>query len=53
MTDRIEAMDREALAAEYVERIGYDPFEDDPTISEDEVRQTLVEHAAALAEAGA
>jgi hypothetical protein len=35
--------DRRAfLAAEYVNVIGYDPFEDDPTISEDEVASTLL-----------
>lgn len=37
-------MDRAALAAAYVEKIGYDPFEDDPTIDEEEVRQTLIEY---------
>ena len=36
-------IDRAALAAAYMERVGYDPFEDDPTISEDEVRQILAE----------
>lgn len=36
--------DRAQLAAEYVDRIGYDPFEDDPTISIGDVRQTLREY---------
>ncbi len=33
-------------AATYLDRIGYDPFEDEPSISENELRQTLIEHAA-------
>jgi len=37
-------MTREQLAAEYVELIGYDPFEDDPEITEEEVAQTLAEY---------
>lgn len=42
-----------ALAIEYVHVIGYDPFEDDPNISADEVAQTLAEyHAAAKEESG-
>jgi len=40
---------RAALAAEYVELIGYDPFEDDPTISCDEVERTLAEWRAEAA----
>jgi len=43
---------REQLTAEYVERIGYDPFEDDPTISEDDVERILAEHAQAEKHAG-
>lgn len=35
---------RTLLAAEYVKRIGYDPFADSPTISAAEVAQTLIEH---------
>lgn len=35
---------RAQLAAEYVDLIGYDPFEDDPTISIEDVRQTLREY---------
>lgn len=37
---------REALAALYVARIGYDPFADSPDITEAEVARTLAEHAA-------
>ena len=48
MTPDFANMDRAALAAAYLERIGYDPFKDDPAISEDEVRQTLAEHAAEI-----
>lgn len=43
--DALESMvatkERSVLAAEYVELIGYDPFEDDPTITAAEVRETL------------
>jgi hypothetical protein len=35
---------RAELSAEYIEKIGYDPFEDDPTISEAEVASILSEH---------
>lgn len=44
---------RTRLAAAYVERIGYDPFEDDPTISADEVEQALRDHALEIAKADA
>jgi hypothetical protein len=44
------AAEKAALGAEYKSRIGYDPFEDDPTTTIDEVRQTLAEHAAIEAE---
>lgn len=37
------AMSKDELAAEYVKLIGYDPFQDCPTITENEVRQTLTE----------
>lgn len=37
---------KEALGAFYVERIGYDPFADDPAITIAEVARTLVEHQA-------
>lgn len=36
---------RAELAARYVEQIGYDPFADEPTLSNSEVMLTLVEHA--------
>ena len=39
-----DAWERDALAKEYVSKIGYDPFEDDPTITVAEVRQTLAEY---------
>lgn len=43
-----------ALALEYRDVIGYDPFEDDPSITVEEVAETLREyHAAANAESGA
>jgi RNase H-fold protein (predicted Holliday junction resolvase) len=32
------------LAAEYVEKIGYDPFVDDPSLTVEEVTQTLKEY---------
>lgn len=35
---------RERLAAEYLDKIGYDPFMDDPTISVDEVEEILREY---------
>lgn len=35
---------KEELAAEYLDKIGYDPFEDDPTIDPAEVEQILREH---------
>lgn len=36
--------DRAALGREYLEKIGYDPFKDDPTIDPETVRQTLAEY---------
>jgi hypothetical protein len=39
-----EIMDRAALGQAYADTIGYDPFDDDPTIGEDEVRQILREY---------
>lgn len=46
-------MDKQQLAAEYVEKIGYDPFEDDPTLTAEEVAQTLREYDAEVAAARA
>lgn len=43
-------MNREQLAAEYVRCIGYDPFADDPSRTESEVRTTLQEWRDAVAE---
>lgn len=34
------------LAAEYIELIGYDPFDDDPATTADEIRQTLRDYRA-------
>lgn len=36
--------ERAALAAEYVNLIGYDPFADDPSLTVEDVRQTLAEY---------
>jgi len=48
MLKEFEDWDRRfRLRDEYVERIGYDPFADDPTISPDEVERILAEHRAA------
>lgn len=38
-----DILDKETLAAEYKELIGYDPFLDDPEISVETVAQTLRE----------
>lgn len=43
----------ERARAAYLSMIGYDPFADDPTITVDEVEQTLAEHAEATGEAEA
>lgn len=52
---RAMALDRErsALAAEYVDLIGYDPFEDDLGETVESVRQRLVEYKKAVAEEAA
>ena len=42
---------RRILAAEYVAKIGYDPFRDDPTTSAEEVANTLREYDEAAAPA--
>lgn len=41
---------RQALAALYVECIGYNPFADDPAMTEQAVAQTLLEWMAAQSE---
>lgn len=38
---------RAALTTAYIEKIGYDPFADDPTINPEAVRRTLAEWDAA------
>lgn len=40
---------RSWLAREYTDKIGYDPFADDPTIDPETVRQTLAEYDAEAA----
>lgn len=40
---------RAALAALYVETIGYDPFEDDPTISIEDVWGVLIDYPMEIA----
>ena len=42
---------REALGADYEDTVGYNPFEDDPTRTEDEVAETLKEIKRLLAQA--
>jgi hypothetical protein len=42
---------REALGAEYEDTVGYNPFEDDPTRTEEEVAETLKEIKRLLAQA--
>lgn len=42
-------MSREQLTAAYLDLIGYDPFADDPTITEEEVVRTLAEYRAEIA----
>ena len=37
-------MQRETLRQEYVRLIGYDPFEDDPSMTVDEVREILADY---------
>ena len=37
-------MQREALRQEYISLIGYDPFEDDPSMTVDEVREILADY---------
>lgn len=40
----LDAGEKELLRAEYVSLIGYDPFEDDPTLSLSVVRDVLAEY---------
>lgn len=43
MTNIYAHMTRAQLAAAYVEKVGYDPFQDDPQATEAEIAQTLAE----------
>lgn len=36
--------ERRLLAKEYEELVGYDPFEDDPSVTEEEVARTIEEY---------
>lgn len=38
------AIDKETVRAEYIALIGYDPFEDDPTLSLSVVRDVLADY---------
>ena len=38
------AIDKETVRAEYIALIGYDPFEDDPTLSVSVVRDVLADY---------
>ena len=40
----LDAGEKELLRAEYVSLIGYDPFEDDPTLSLSAVRDVLADY---------
>lgn len=40
----LDAGEKELLRAEYVSLIGYDPFEDDPTLSVSAVRDVLADY---------
>ena len=37
-------MQRETLRQEYIRLIGYDPFEDDPSLTVDEVREIIADY---------
>ncbi len=38
------AIDKETVRAEYIALIGYDPFEDDPSMTVDEVREIIADY---------
>lgn len=42
-------MSRQQLAAAYLDLVGYDPFEDDPTITESEVAEMLLGYESEMA----
>lgn len=44
---------KEELAAWYLETIGYDPFEDCPSVTIEDVRQICIDYVAAVAIADA
>lgn len=46
--DRIRAADTPALGVLYADLIGYNPFEDDPAITTDDVRSTLLDYVREL-----
>ena len=43
MNNKYTNMTRAQLAAAYVEKVGYDPFQDEPQTTDAEIAQTLVE----------
>ena len=43
MNNKYINMTRAQLAAAYVEKVGYDPFQDEPQTTEAEIAQTLLE----------
>ena len=43
MNNKYTNMTRAQLAAAYVEKVGYDPFRDEPQTTEGEIAQTLLE----------
>ena len=40
----LAAGDKELLRREYIDLIGYDPFEDDPVMTADDVKQLLADY---------
>ncbi len=40
----LAAGDKELLRCEYIALIGYDPFEDDPSMTVDEVREIIADY---------
>jgi len=52
MTNNLATLadEKTALRAEYIDLIGYDPFEDDPSTTVDDVRETLADYTSIVAE---
>jgi hypothetical protein len=52
MTNNIATLadEKAALRAEYIDLIGYDPFEDDPSTTVDDVRETLADYKSIVLE---